>query len=183
LAQNEDFTRSESLSRDKFYWEKLKSAMEIIDISQGYIIQGYPRNIEQLMLLEINQIKYDLVIELYSTEEVILTKSQLREICLNCNISYNNQEILIGEYAQPCISEKNKGLCDRCGEKLTKRRDDKGTIVKKRYFNYQVNQELLKAYFVKKSKYLHFELLYGVNDFKRLIDEIGKTLEKNNKVC
>ena len=160
------------------HWNALKEALGSIDPGEGYIIEGFPRNIEQTLLMELNNVKYDLMIDIFQPEELIIVKSKLRLVCNKCFTSYNDQEIFIGKYNLPKIAPIVNGICNSCGNTLTSRADDNTINVKKRYFDYQVNQELLKSYFTAKGKYLFFDLVNGVNDFTNLTDEIDRFFEK-----
>lgn len=124
------------------------------------------------MLMQIGNLQYDLVIELFQPENVIIAKAKHREICVSCNASYNSQEISIGEYQLKSLASKVVGQCDHCGQKLVKRMDDDFSHIKRRYFDYMVNFDNLKNYFEKKDKYLIFNVTKGVEDFSRLVKEI-----------
>ena len=154
----------------------MQLGLENINTSQGYIIEGYPRNIEQVLLMEMNKVKYDLLIELFQPEEVILSKVAHRKVCKTCCISYNNHEFFIGEYKLLKISPKIEDICDKCGNPLKIRNDDNRMNVKRRYFDYQVNHEQMKKYFTSKEKYLFFNVINGIQDFSRLVGDIDHFL-------
>lgn len=176
MYRNEEFdwkNKKSFKNRDFFHWEMLKKALDGIDMEQGYIIEGYPRNIEQIFFLEINQIKYDLVVDLYQPEDVILAKAKHRKICKKCFASYNDQEIMIGKYNLVKITPKVLDICDRCGSQLHIRDDDKIGKLKSRYFDYQVNQEPMQKYFKNKGKYLFLDLVNGIEDFSTLLQQLN----------
>jgi adenylate kinase len=168
-----------NLTRDFQYWTHISEAVSALDASQGYIIQGFPRNIEQALLMELNNFQYDLVIDLYQPEELILAKAKNRTICMKCDKSYNSEGYMFGGYSLPALEIKNSGICDDCGETLLKRKDDENSNVKRRFFDYLVNMNNLRPYFEKKNKLLIFDLMKGVEDFNRLTNSVDKFFRKD----
>ena len=148
-----------------------------MSINQGYIIEGFPRTMEQLVLMEMNRLQYDLVLELYQPEEVLLEKSKFREVCKKCFLSYNNSNISFGNYKLRPNPSIINGICNQCNQVLDKRLDDNITILKRRFFNYQVNHEKFKEFFAKKQKYLFFDLFNGIDDFDRIVNSIDEFLK------
>ena len=122
--------------------------------------------------MELNKTQYDLVLELFQPEDVIIAKSKNRKICTSCSVSYNSSSYSIGKYNLPDSSPIINEQCDYCEGPLTRRPEDSLRSIKKRYFDYQVNQELLREYFTKKEKFIFFDLLHGVNDLHSLIGKI-----------
>ena len=104
------------------------------DCENGYILDGYPRSAEQAdMLLDINKrndkepaqftaIYFDL------DKEVLLDRIVNRRSCPKCGEIYNLKY-------KPT---KVEGICDKCGEALTQRKDDNAETAQARsetYFN------------------------------------------------
>ena len=110
--------------------------------NNGLIFDGYPRNIKQAKkldsILKKNDIKIDAVIHLDTPDKLIISRIVGRYICKKCGASYNKNGV------QP----KKKGICDVCGGKDFKvREDDKLTVIKKRLSEYHVvAKELLEYY-------------------------------------
>lgn len=108
----------------------------------GLIFDGYPRNVEQAQtldsILEENNIKLDVVFHLQTSDKVIINRIVGRYICKKCGASYNKNGV------QP----KVQGVCDVCGSKEFKvRDDDKIEVVEKRLKEYhEVEKELLDYY-------------------------------------
>lgn len=102
------------------------------DCEKGYILDGYPRSIEQAeMLLEINKrndkepaqftaIYFDL------DKEILLSRIVNRRSCPKCGEIYNIK------YHPP----KKDGICDKCGEVLTQRKDDNAETAEARFQTY-----------------------------------------------
>lgn len=90
------------------------------DAVEGAILDGFPRNIEQAEKLE--EIlaekgkKVDLVINLTSPKDEIITRILNRRVCSNqaCKATYN----------LTMHPSKVEGICDKCGTELVQRGDD-----------------------------------------------------------
>ena len=96
----------------------VKSRIEESDCVNGFILDGYPRNIAQAeeldkMLSEKND-KLDLVIYLTTPTEEIVERVMARRECPKCKRVYN----------MVLNKPKNGEICDDCGAELTKRVDD-----------------------------------------------------------
>lgn len=90
------------------------------DTKNGAILDGFPRTIEQAEKLDgiLKQIgkKVDLVINLTTPREEIITRILNRRVCSNqeCKATYNIT----------MHPSKVEGICDKCGSKLIQREDD-----------------------------------------------------------
>lgn len=90
------------------------------DAQEGAILDGFPRNIAQAEKLE--EIlkekgkKVDLVINLTSPKDEIITRILNRRVCSNqaCKTTYNTT----------MHPPKTPGICDKCGAELVQREDD-----------------------------------------------------------
>ena len=90
------------------------------DVKNGFILDGYPRHMPQVIAVnemceELN-LHIDYAILLDVSYEVSLKRTLGREICPNCKKSYNK---LTG--VNP---PKVDGMCDDCHVALTRRNDD-----------------------------------------------------------
>lgn len=115
---------------------------KIKETNNGLIFDGYPRNIKQAKkldsILKKNDIKLDIVFHLETSDKVIINRIAGRYICKKCGATYNKNGV------QP----KKKGICDVCGGKEFKvREDDKISVVKSRLKEYhEIEKELLDYY-------------------------------------
>lgn len=90
------------------------------DAKNGVILDGFPRTVEQAekldeILAEKGK-KVDLVINLTTPREEIITRMINRRVCSNqsCKATYNLR-------MHPPVKE---GICDKCGAELVQREDD-----------------------------------------------------------
>jgi adenylate kinase len=90
-------------------------------LSRGFILEGYPRSIEQARQLE-NIAKIDVVINLNVPDRVIVERLSTRIQCRTCGAIYNERSL------RPRIA----GKCDKCGGELFKRADDQPDVILER---------------------------------------------------
>lgn len=121
------------------------------ECKKGFILDGFPRNIEQAeqldnFLLE-NKTKIDYVILLKVEDNIIIDRLSNRLYCTTCSLTYN-------KYTNP---PQSSGICDKCGNELIIRNDDRPETVKTRLNIYHSQTEPLIEYYKKKG------LLVGIN--------------------
>lgn len=103
----------------------------------GYIIDGYPRTIEQAEFLQ-GVAKVERVIYFDAPEEILVERIVNRRICPKCNAVYNIRE-------NPPISE---GKCDNDGTDLIHRTDDNEAVTRERIKTFwQKTAPLVDYYF------------------------------------
>lgn len=109
------------------------------DCKQGFIIDGYPRNIGQAQFLEqkkpVNKYIYVEVSDVESIKRITA-----RRVCSVCKADFNTI------YIKP----KKEGLCDKCNGKLMQRDDDTPEAVKKRLEIYYKETKPLLDFYKKK---------------------------------
>ncbi len=112
------------------------------DAKDGYILDGFPRTIPQAEALtraleEVGE-KMDFAIEVDVPDEVIIKRMSGRRVCA-CGATYHIVN----------IPPKVEGICDKCGGKLTIRKDDEPETVKKRLEVYKEQTAPLVDYYKK----------------------------------
>lgn len=110
----------------------------------GFILDGYPRTIDQAEFLEnvlwkLNK-KIGLVVNLVASEEEIIKRLTARRNCGKCGTSYN----LI------TMKPRKKDVCDKCRGNLIMRKDDEPETAKKRIEIYNAETAPLIDYYKKK---------------------------------
>ena len=106
------------------------------DCKNGFIIEGFPRNMEQALAFD-KLIKLDKVIEISISDNEAIKRLSGRLTCNNCGSVFN-------ENTNP---PKQTGICDKCHSKLIKRADDTEEAIKKRLHTYHAETEpILKHY-------------------------------------
>ena len=122
----------------------IEKSLKQDNLKNGFILDGYPRTIDQAEFLE-NVLwklkkKIDLVLNLVTTEETIIERSTQRRMCSKCGALYN----LV------TMKPKKKDTCNKCGSSLVMRKDDEPETVRKRIQVYQEETEPLVDYYKKK---------------------------------
>ena len=122
------YLNSGQLVPDEIIIEMLVERISKDDCNNGFILDGFPRNIEQAKSLDQAGVSIDLVIYLKILEEQIIERMSGRRIHLASGRSYHTT------FNPP----KTDGKDDLTGEDLIQRSDDKPEVIKKRlevYFN------------------------------------------------
>jgi len=127
--------------------EVLKQRLAMSTGRKGFILDGYPRTIEQAKALE-KLAQIDAVILLTVPEKIIIERLSSRRICRNCGEVYNIR----------FLKPKVEGVCDKCGGQLYQRSDDKPEVIKDRIDVYEKQTEpVLKYYKEKKTPFIEFK--------------------------
>lgn len=137
--------------------QMLKERLSRPDCKNGYLLDGYPRNLEQAEVLdEVSNV--DKVIVLDVPREVSLERLTSRVQCKNCGAVFNMKS----------MPPKKEGVCDVCGGELYQREDDKAEAINKRLDIYEKETEpLVKRYASKVVK---------VDSSSKTVDEIAKVI-------
>jgi adenylate kinase len=106
--------------------EVLKQRLTEIPEGKGFILDGYPRTVEQAKALE-KISKIDVIILLQVPDWIIIERLSSRRICKNCGAVYNIR------FLKPKVDM----VCDKCGGPLYQRSDDTPEVIKKRIEVYE----------------------------------------------
>ena len=124
---------------DEVVTEVLKQRLSKIPEGKGFILDGYPRTLDQAKMLE-TITKIDVILMLDVPDWIIIERLSTRRICRNCGTVYNVR------YLKP----KVEGICDKCGGPLYQRSDDNPEVIKKRLQVYQEQTKPLVEFFKEK---------------------------------
>jgi adenylate kinase len=111
---------------DAIVIEVLKNRLAKIPEGKGFILDGYPRTLEQAETLE-GIAKIDVIILLMVPDWIIIERLSSRRICRNCGEVYNVR----------FLKPKVENVCDKCGGPLYQRSDDTPEVIKKRIQVYE----------------------------------------------
>jgi adenylate kinase len=106
--------------------EVLEQRLAKIPEGKGFILDGYPRTVEQAKALE-KIAKIDVIILLQVPDWIIIERLSSRRICKNCGEVYNIR------FLKPKVDM----ICDKCGGPLYQRSDDTPEVIKKRIEVYE----------------------------------------------
>ncbi|MFB6206850.1 MAG: adenylate kinase, partial [Haloglomus sp.] len=112
------FMDAGELVPDEVVNEIVRTALEEAD---GYVLDGYPRNIEQAEYLD-EIADLDAVALLEVSREELVERLTGRRVCDECGTNYHV------EFDPPA----EEGVCDKCGGELVQRDDDTEETVRER---------------------------------------------------
>ena len=128
---------SGSLVSDDIVIGILKDRIAEDDCKNGYILDGFPRNVPQAEALEKMGVKIDKVIEIFVPDETIQKRLAGRRVCEGCGASYHVD-------FKP---SKEEGKCDKCGGNVVQRKDDHPDTVIERLKVYHDQTAPLKDFY------------------------------------
>lgn len=149
---------SGNLVPDEIVIGLLRDRLKEDDCKDGYILDGFPRNIAQAVALKELGIEIDKVIEISVSDEAIKRRLSGRRVCLECGATYHI------EYNPPKCGSK----CDNCGADVVVRKDDDEKTVADRLEVYHKETEPLKEYYKNEGKLVVIEGQEEVSDTKKL---------------
>lgn len=150
----------------------IKDRLAEEDCKEGYILDGYPRSVEQADMLEIinSQINGDIKADFKAiyfdlNHDVLISRIVNRRSCPVCGEIYNLKY-------KP---SKVEGICDKCGGHLTQRKDDNEEIAEARFETYFNQTAPLIEYYKNKGKLKTLNADGSIDEvWERLLDIISK---------
>ena len=142
------------------------------DCKAGFVLDGFPRTIRQAEALKLIfdelDITIDAIFNLEASPEIIIERLSGRRTCRNCGAIYHIKN----------IPPKADGKCDKCGDRLYQRDDDKKDVVKERLMVYKTQTKKLISYYKKQGSF------YEINANKKadeMFMEVCKSLGRVSK--
>ncbi len=136
------------------------------DCKNGFILDGYPRSIEQAELLdkilkEIDENTNTSIKVFYFEieEKKLIERLVNRRTCSKCGAIYNLKTMEI----------KDKNRCEKCGGELTRRKDDTEEVAKKRFDTYFQETEPLIDFYKKRGILI---TINADNDIKSIYEKL-----------
>ena len=141
----------------------VEDRLSLDDITNGFILDGFPRTLEQARALDqaLTDEKKDIDTVLYMkvSEEELIRRLSGRWICRDCQTPYHTLN----------SPPKTQGVCDRCGGLLYQRPDDTEETARNRLKVYMVRTAPLIDYYEGQSKLVEI-------DGERAIDQVGQSM-------
>ncbi len=153
---------------DEITNEIVKERIKKADCNNGFLLDGYPRNINQAeaftKILEELNIELDAVIDLEIDYNTVIERIINRRSCPKCGKGYN---ILT-------VPPKKDGICDECGTPLVTREDDNKETIMSRLDVYDNQTKPLVNYYKKLGKLVSINSNDTINN---VVKNIIETLE------
>ena len=139
------------------------------DCKEGYLLDGFPRTIPQAEVLDkaLTELgdAIDYAINVDVPDENIVKRMSGRRACLSCGSTYHMEH----------IPPKKEGVCDKCGNELVLRDDDKPETVLNRLEVYHKQTQPLIQFYEEKGV---LRTVDGTKPMKEVFDSIVEILEK-----
>ncbi len=148
------------LVSDDLTFKLLKKRLSNTDCRNGFILDGYPRSINQVKYLdEITSI--DFVFEIDISNKEAVKRIENRRICDKCGSSYDLK----------LFPPKKDGICDKCDGKIIRRADDYPAAIKKRLSTYREQVRPIIRFYKKKNLLIKINGLDTVDNISNKIKE------------
>lgn len=135
----------------------VKDRINQADCARGYILDGYPRDLNQAKALEQMGIAIDRVLYVHLGDEEIVKRLSGRRICQDCGETYHL------EHQPSSLGDR----CDRCGGKLVVRKDDRPETIRERLETYHRVTHPVVEYYRSKGLLVEVESAGSVEETTR----------------
>lgn len=130
----------------------------------GVILDGYPRSLGQVKILEVVMLQFDIhdlkVFFLEVDKEKLIARITKRKTCPNCQAIY-----------LPGMPEYETEVCSNCGHKISVRPDDDPKVVETRFEQYLTKTADVRKYYEDKGLLTHINGDQTIEDVHKEIME------------
>ena len=135
------------------------------DAASGAVLDGYPRTQVQAETLDELLRRgphggVDLVLFLDAAEEILVERLSRRRACPGCNANYHLT------FKPPAV----ESICDRCGESLIQRDDDREEVVRERLQVYRALTEPLVVHYETLGQLVRVDGAAGIDEVFERVD-------------
>ncbi len=155
-----DIMKSGRLVADELVLRVVRDRIDDPDCRAGYVLDGYPRTLNQALLLEkVENGRPETALEIMISEEAVMERLSGRRVCPECGTVYNVHN------SQPPADRR----CPACGAELTVRNDDRPEVIKERFRIYLETIGPLLEHYSRK------QVLFRV-DGQRTVEEVFSSI-------
>ena len=139
---------------------------QLTDKKNGYLLDGYPRTLDQAKAFEEltkgTDLAVDIVLAMDVSFDELTRRITGRRTCKQCGEIFNI-------YSK---APKKEGVCDVCGSELTQRKDDNEESLKTRLEEYAKNTEPVIAYYDEKGIVSHIDASGAIDDIWKRVQSV-----------
>ncbi len=129
-SEVDSFMSKGELVPDELIVKILKEKLDEGNCDKGFILDGFPRTVNQAEeLKKITEI--DKVVEIFISDEEASRRICARRTCIKCGAIFNTNS----------LRPKIEGICDKCGGRLITREDDSEEALRERLKVYHKETE------------------------------------------
>ncbi|MFQ5653644.1 MAG: adenylate kinase [Planctomycetota bacterium] len=144
----------------------VKDRLNEEDASQGWILDGFPRNLEQARAFEEitsgRGVPLDHVVHFRLTDENVVRRLSSRRVCRSCQAPFH----LV--FSPP----REEGICDRCGGELYQRSDDSEKAIRNRLAVYARETDPLVRHYEEHGILITVDASGEMEDVQRMLLEV-----------
>ena len=152
---------------DEIVNEVVKNRLMKDDCKQGFLLDGYPRTINQAEEMPKFK-KIDVALNFMVPDDVIMSRISGRRTCSKCGKTYH----LIN------IPPKVSGICDNCGANLIQRADEKIEVIMNRLKVYREKTKPVSDYFRENGLLADVNANFPIEEIDKIIDQCDKYIQK-----
>lgn len=158
-----DIMNAGQLVSDEIVGQLLSNRIKKDDCKNGFILDGYPRNVAQAEGLPSIVGEIDRVVLITVDDELIIERMVGRRGCPKCGQMYHIKN----------NPPRQEGICDECGTALEQRKDDNEETVKNRLLVYHTSTSPIIDYYKNKGILLEINGIGNIDEIsKQLIDAL-----------
>jgi adenylate kinase len=161
------YMKKGELVPDDIVIEVVEERLNRPDVEDGFILDGFPRNLAQARaldrILERMGITIDSVLMINASTDTIIRRLSLRRSCPNCGAVYHLKH----------NPPENDEICDECGSRLIQREDDKEDIILYRMIVYEEQTRPIVERYERMGKVRELD---GEAEIDEIPDEIRRVL-------
>ncbi len=136
--------------------------------ANGFVLDGYPRNLAQAETLDEilapKDLDIDIFIYLDADQETIVERLSKRRVCRACGANYHLTN----------MPPKSQGRCDSCSGELNQRKDDNPETIKKRWQVFVDEGKNILDFYKHKGKLASVD---GAGDKDKIFEKIKQKLQ------
>jgi adenylate kinase len=151
---------------DELVTDIVKERIEKDDCRNGFILDGYPRTVNQAealdKIMQEKGIRLTSVVDFRITPDEAVRRLSSRRSCSSCSAVYNLLHKM----------PKEEGKCDLCGGKLYQRDDDREDVIRNRLKVYELQTAPIIEYYEKQNNISHIDAEAQIASIRESIKEL-----------